>query len=233
MTAIFRSARPANAEEPFYNIGESLLMVLESNPLPNPLSSRVVAMHHPENVDLYLLPGSINITSFEENLAAAETMKASFTRNIPGAIHHHLQQVGHAVGAKVILIDTSPSMGCLNRVVVMSSSYWLMPCQADHFSLEALKSARRNISNTWVAKMAELRDYTKISAYPLPDRNPIFLRVINQMFTIKRGRATLAFRTYIDRINTEVTAELIPALQQHNMLSAMKRLVCRPIASPQ
>lgn len=219
---VFRENRPDAPEEPFVNIGEGLTAMTNSQPLPS-----VQTLCHSKNKNLYLLAGSLSVTDYEENLAVSETMKASFTKNIPGALYHLIQKTARECGADLIVIDTSPSMGCLNMVVVMCSNYFIIPCQADFFSLQALKSARKRIAEVgvgnrghWIQRMNILRQYTSsspASLYPLPAHTTKFLGVVAQMFTIKRGKVTAAFQHYINEIEHELINHLVPTLLANDM----------------
>lgn len=225
---VFRESRPNDGESRYMNIGEALGEVLGGNELPP--SADVETFQHAQNPNLFLLAGSINVTSYEESLAAAETMKASFTRNIPGALYHLIQRAARHCNADLIIIDTSPSMGCLNMVIVMSSTYFLVPCQADYFSWQALQSLRKRITEvnvpgkgTWLERMAALQEHTQPGKYPMPKQLPIFLGVLTQMFTMKRGKVTKAFEVYIQKITKEINEHLIPLLGAHGMLMAKER----------
>lgn len=217
---VFREEYPGQPE-PMTSVGEALGEILNNRDLSVPVRT----FKHQDNDNLYLLPGSLSVTDYEENLATAESIHQVYTRNIPGALHFVIQKCARECGAEVILIDTSPSMGCLNMVVVMSSTYFIIPCQADYFSLQAMRSVRKRITEvsvgergTWLDRMVFLRQYTTKSAYPLPNRNPTFLGVITQMFTVKRGTVTKHFRHYIDQIQSEVANLLVPALEGNGMI---------------
>lgn len=223
---VFREAYPEDGSN-LCSVGEALIEVLNNRPLEH---VQINTYQHPQNKNLFLFAGSLSVTDYEESLATAESIAQPYTRDIPGALHHLIQRAARECGAQIVLIDTSPSMGCLNMVVVMSSDYFIIPCQADYFSLQAIKSARKRIAEvgvgdrgTWIARMKKLQDYTEKSKYPLPKRNSIFLGVLTQMFTIKRGTVTKLFKHYIDTIKIEITDNLVPVMAANNMTLPVDR----------
>eukprot|EP01032_Pedospumella_encystans_P007534 gene7534-9031_t len=188
---IFRHSRPPGA--PCLTIGESLDQVVQAHSLTPP---PVAAIQHFLRPTIFLLPGSMRITNYEQAIAHAKLSRLGATRNIPGAIYHLIQQTARAVKANCIIIDTSPSLGVLNMVLVMSSTYFILPCQADFFSHKAVSAVENN---------------------RLPVRK--FLGALVQMFTIKNGnQCTAAFQQFIDLIENEIGQNLRPKLHEHDML---------------
>lgn len=207
--------------EPFRNVGEPLREVMEGN---HELVARksYALLAHEENPDLFLFPGSILLTSYEETLAAAETMRQPFTKHIPGALYHVIQRAARQCGAEIVVIDTSPSMGCLNMVTIMSSNFFFIPSQPDLFSLQGIKLLSKKCDaktdKGWIRRMETLRAYTESSDHPLPKRNPLCLGWIIQMFTIRNQRPTKIFRSFIERISNALRTDLVPTLSALGML---------------
>lgn len=203
INSALRGERPLN--HPCTNIGEALSDVVNVVCVDVPPVSPI---QHPYNPHLFLLPGSMFITDYEAALATAEQAKIPAMRNIPGAFYHLIQASGRLCNADLIIIDTSPSMGCLNMVIVMFSKYFIVPCQADRLSLEALRSLRKRMllsgDNSWLTRMAPLRDYASASRHPLPNTHPLFLGTVVQMFTIKHGFPTAPFQKFINEIKHEL-----------------------------
>ena len=105
---------------------------------------RARAQHEPDArvSRLFLLPGSVRLTEYEESLAFGVHSGTVFQNN-PGAFYHPIQQTARTCGTDRIVVDTTPSMGCLNMVIVISCSFFLMPGQADFFSLNALELRKK------------------------------------------------------------------------------------------
>lgn len=220
-TNIFRHSRPPEAS--CLTIGESLDQVVQAESLTPPPVATVTHFLRP---NMFLLPGSMRITDYEQAIAHAELSKLGATKNIPGAFHNLVQQTARTVGADCIIIDTSPSMGVLNMVIVMSSMYFILPCQADFFSFKAVESIRLRMfehggtpNGTWIQRSTALQEFTAGTHNRLPVRKPRFLGALVQMFTIKNvTHFTAAFQHFIDLIVTEIGQNLRPKLEEHDML---------------
>ena len=206
--------RLAQNDEHCASIGEALDILIQGHELPE-----LQPIQFPTNENVYLLPGSRKITLYEEQLATVENSGIPYGGNIPGGFFSLIQNSARAVGAQLILIDTSPSIGCLNMVTIMSSTYFMMPLQGDFFSLKAVEALKDVVCNDWVRRMSDLRSYAKARKplYSLPKSNAKFLGSILQMFTVQRGNASLAFRTCLDAISREIADNLIPALHECGM----------------
>lgn len=218
---ILRLNRPRNAK--CVTIGECLKKIVGGD---LNLKNSIKTYSHPRNKNLNLLAGSTLVIDFEEQIAAAEISRALIAQNIPGAIYHIIQQAALDCGADVVLIDTSPSMGCMNMVTIFSSDYYIIPCRADFFSLQAVKTAKKKITDsdagitdgTWIQRINKLREFSRNSFFPLPETIPKFLGVITQMFTVKRRKVTKHFQHYINEIQSELNDRYVPALRENNML---------------
>jgi chromosome partitioning protein len=216
---IFRFVRPHLA--PCITLGESLNEVVGSNALTPP---EVQSIPHYLRPNLHLLPGSIHISDYEQAVAAADLSRMPAMRNIPGAFHALVQATARRMNADLILIDTSPSMGPLNMVIVMSSMFFLLPCQADFFSLKAIESMRLRIfehggvgTGPWIERMTGLQQYTASTVNKLPVRKPKFLGAVVQMFTIRSNEPAAAFQYYIRGIERELENHLAPLLFVNDM----------------
>jgi hypothetical protein len=176
------------------------------------------------NPSLLLLPGSWTITDYEEELAGSELSLSAAGRHMPGLLPAIIQNTARQCRADLVLIDTSPSMGCLNMLVVMSSTYFLVPCQADFFSVKAMQLIRErilltNVGNkgTWLERIIRFQKATATTPFPLPRHLPIFLGAIIQMFTVRKNKMVKAFHQQKLKLQEEIINFLVPELMEQNM----------------
>lgn len=82
---------------------------------------------------LYLLPGDIKL-SFYEDVFFSEWLKddKSLFRQV-------IQKAIEAVKADIVLIDTAPNVGAINRTVFTASDYFIVPLSGDPVSLFSLQ----------------------------------------------------------------------------------------------
>jgi cellulose biosynthesis protein BcsQ len=132
---------------------------LESLPPPHHLAT---------NLDL--IPGRLTLHMFEEMVArrwseafVGQPLALRTLSEIRRLIHEYSELHGYDIA----IVDTSPSLGPLNKVILSTVDAFLIPCAPDLFSLYGV----RNIGNSLTRWSAELRTlYTLIS----PSRRPHF-----------------------------------------------------------
>jgi chromosome partitioning protein len=92
---------------------------------------------------LFILPGSMNLSEYENTLisaygeAAQGVERGFFTTS---AIDRFLSKKGLDEGVDVFVIDTSPTLGLLNRVIFLGSDYFVTPVMPDAFSVQGIEN---------------------------------------------------------------------------------------------
>ncbi|HEU4913887.1 MAG TPA: AAA family ATPase [Candidatus Saccharimonadales bacterium] len=93
--------------------------------------------------NLYILPGSIDLALYENLLLGGYNDAAA--GNIRGysdtsAIDRYLNEVGASEKIDIFLIDTSPSLGVLNRVIFLAAEYFAVPVTPDSYSVQGIRN---------------------------------------------------------------------------------------------
>jgi cellulose biosynthesis protein BcsQ len=117
--------------------------------------------------NLSILPGSLNLTLFEDLLA-----NASFNLTASGqergfvdtsALDRFLRERGMNEEIDIFVIDTSPNLGLLNRVILLGADYFLVPLLPDAFSMQGIENLgvvferwKKNWKNTALAMAGEI-----------------------------------------------------------------------------
>lgn len=170
---------------------------------------------------LFLLPGHVGLAEYEVTLGIAQELSGSIQalKNLPGSINDLLEKTAAKFNADYILIDMSPSLGSINQNLLMISNFFLVPTNADFFSVMAIDSLVRTLPRWYAwAKSASSLQILRDANYPFPEVNLRFLGIIVQNFRINRGKETAAFQTWIERIENDVSKKLIPTLMSNNMM---------------
>jgi cellulose biosynthesis protein BcsQ len=170
---------------------------------------------------LYLLPGHVGLAEYEVTLGIAQELSGSIQalKNLPGSITDLLDKTANKFNADYILIDMSPSLGSINQNILMTSDFFILPTTADFFSVMAIDSLTKVLPKWYAwAKAASSLTILKEASYPFPDINLRFLGVIVQNYRIIRGKETVAFENWIQRIEENVSKKLIPVLKHNNMM---------------
>jgi len=105
---------------------------------------------------LWLVPGDLGLSAFEDRLSAAWPLGLTGTdRAALGTTTSFYRIVDHAIKqtrADIVLIDLGPNLGATNRAAVLAADAVLMPLAADLFSLHGLQSlgpTLREWRSTW------------------------------------------------------------------------------------
>lgn len=195
-------------------IYDSLLPVIRTNgePItPDPVQIRPNA---------WLVPGHIRLSEYEESLATdwPNTLAGryeGFQRST--AFWRIVNSAAAKVHAEVVLIDVGPSVGALNRMIILSSDGFVVPLSPDLFSLTALPSVGNSVS-TWVAEwkgavaQAASRGTAKEIPGGLPTGAPSPLGYISQQFASYRSAPATAFKRWLTQIPGAYATEVADRL---------------------
>lgn len=202
--------------QPHNNIKSGLAAAFESKP---ELIKPVECVQVKDNENLFLLPGSFEITEYEVQLGVSFQLTHSFTtmKNLPGAFYYLIKSTAEKIGADIVLIDLNPSLSAINQDLIISSDYFILPTSPDYFSEMAIRSIARVLPN-WEKWAKNARDLFQDATYPLPMCTPKFLGYTVNDFTIYDEKPAKAFANVIQKIDTTVKELLIPSLENANML---------------
>ena len=92
--------------------------------------------------NLFLLPGSPNIIEFENNLISSFGEAAvGYERGyfVSSSLNRYLNYISLKDEFDIILIDTPPNLGLLNKVTILSSDYFILPLMPDGFSVQGIE----------------------------------------------------------------------------------------------
>lgn len=203
-------------KQPHNNIKSGLSAAFESKP---ELIKAVDCVQVKNNKNLFLLPGSFEITEYEVQLGVSFQLTHSFTtmKNLPGAFYYLIRRTAEKMGVDIVLIDLNPSLSAINQDLIISSDYFIVPTSPDYFSEMAIKSIARILPN-WEKWAKNARELFQDATYPLPMNTPKFLGYTVNDFTIYDQEPTKAFQEIIEKIDQTVKKILIPSLDKSGML---------------
>ena len=205
-------------KNPVGNIKSYLSYAFESRPELIPSSAKdCISIKQQRN--LFLLPGSFDITEFESQLSVSFQLSNAFTtmKNLPGSIYYLLRETAEELKIDYILVDLNPSLSALNQDFIVSSDYFIIPLSTDYFSLMAIKSIAR-VLPSWEKWAKNARKVFNDSIYPLPKQTPKFLGYTNNDFTTSNNKPAKVYTEMFDKIKKTVTNELVPNLKEQDML---------------
>ena len=205
------------------NIRDGLAPAFESRPVP---LEAVVCEPVKGQPNMYLLPGHIGFAEYEVVLGMAQELSSSLVslQNLPGSLHYLFTKTAKKYEIDFILVDMGPSLGPINRNLLMTSDYFIVPMFPDYFSMMATESLASILSqwSAW-AKQGRALPILREATYPFPDKIPKFLGTIIQKYPVKQGtKPAAAFKAWIDAIGVATKQKLIPVLRENHMLLPME-----------
>jgi cellulose biosynthesis protein BcsQ len=163
------------------------------------------------STDLYLLPGDVRLSSYEDVLSTE--WPASMGDNnlyrpmrMLSSFWQVTQMAGVKIGADIILIDIGPNLGAINRSVLVSTDYVVIPLGADLFSLQGLLNlgpALKTWGNLWRKRLEnwngnkEKREY---SEFRLPEGRMDAIGYLCQQHGVRLSRPVQAYDKWVNRI---------------------------------
>lgn len=99
--------------------------------------SFVLGAIHEMNDNLGLIPGRLSLHTYEDKLAKSWSdafLGEPQALRLLSAIRALCLEAGKKHGYQVAIIDTSPSLGMMNRVIISTSTGFFVPCMPDMFS---------------------------------------------------------------------------------------------------
>ena len=206
------------ATEATRNLKSGLSSAFESKPIPiKPVQCVPVNAQD----GLFLLPGHIALSEYEVTLGIAQELSGSIQtlQNLPGAISHLLTLTANAIDAHYLLIDMNPSLSAFNQNLLMTSDFFVVPTTPDYYSVMAIDSLTRVIPS-WYEWSTRAQEHPVLqhATYPFPRVTPKFLGTIIQNYRPRRAKPTSGFQQWIDEINEKVTRNLVPALDNIDMV---------------
>lgn len=199
------------------NIKEALEPAFKAKPR---LIDSIDCPQNAKNPNLYILPGSIDLTEYEVALGMSFQLSTTLgtMKNLPGSFSYLIDKCMKKYNIDYALIDMNPSLSAVNQDLLISSDYFMIPTSPDVFSLKAVQSLSR-ILPTWEAWAVQARKVFKDAEYPLPLHTPKFLGYTINDFNLRQyGQPSQSFATIMSEIGKSLVADLAPALQSANML---------------
>ena len=175
--------------------------------------------HSPRQQNLYLLPGSLELSEFDRQLSMAMTVPTALQAmsSLPGAMNALIDAVSQKYKIDYVLIDLNPGVTAINQAMVVSSDGFIIPTNPDIFCIMALKMLKKVLPEWQNWKHNNLHVFQN-SSYPLPVNAPKFIGTIVQRFNIRNGEPVSAHQANIDKINETVVNELLPTLTSAGMV---------------
>eukprot|EP00736_Rhodelphis_marinus_P013767 Rmarinus@m.5157 len=181
---------------------------------------------------LFILPGHPKFGEYESKLVIAceQGCTSATAAFVPGcflALVRQIQRAQQEAGSApfdFIIYDMSPGATCINKLLLMTSDYFYLPCTMEFFSEMAVRTLCQLIPE-WICWFNAIVNNTKsqLSAdsshdYVVWEKRPILLGRLFQMYKVnKAGEPTKAYQSWKDQIDDTMISRLIPTLGKYGM----------------
>lgn len=165
----------------------------------------------PIATDLYLLPGDVALSSFEDTLSGEwpNSMKeANLYRpmRILTSFWQVMQMAASKVQADMILVDIGPNLGAINRSVLLATDHVAIPLGADLFSLQGLSNlgpTLKSWKSQWNRRLTnwdESPDKIDHPDFQLPAGSMQPIGYLCQQHGVRLDRPVRAYDKWVQRI---------------------------------
>lgn len=175
---------------------------------------RFIEPHELTVDNLFLLPGDIRLSEFEE--ALGDYWTDCFKRKKSGlhattSMSILANQLAERHNIDFVFYDTGPNIGPLNRSLLLDCDYFIVPVACDLFSVRALATLGQTLKK-WIL------DWDTISTIapdgiPLLKGKPKFLGYIPQRFKVYGQAMARDSRYYLGRVQKQIYSDLVSVLK--------------------
>ncbi len=225
LTAYTLGLNSTNDFEAFYDSKKNDDIFSVINPIIEGSSLNPVAIKQTgtKNNNLFVAAGNIGMSELDISLslALAGGRFIQFSQQFVGAFYATIKETSKVFGYDFVLIDMSPSASALNRCILMSSDYFIVPTSPDFFCFQAINSLSTMLPQ-WLDDFRDFRSPKVKNS--LPKNPPKMLGIISQKYrpykTSKDDGKDKAksFQRWIDRIQEASHSPLAENLKKVNMV---------------
>ncbi len=221
-------------ESPANNVKDGLAPAFESKPRQ---IEGADCFEVPGRDGLWLLQGHIGLSEYETILGIAQELSGSLLtlKNLPGSLRYLLDETAEKYNADYVLVDMSPSLGPINKNLLMTADHFIVPLYPDYFSSMALNSLAKSLPR-WAewADAAYSSDVLRQADYPFPKRKVTFIGAVVQNYRPKSGKPAAAFQRWLDELEKGLSNTFIPKLAESSLINvdSFNSLVDFPPSEP-
>lgn len=165
--------------------------------------------------NLLLVPGDIRLSGFEQQLS--DSWSEAFKRRVLGvrqtiALSDFVSAMVEKHEIDVVMYDTGPNVGPLNRVIVLDSDHLIVPVACDLFSVRALTTLGQSVK-TWILDCQTLSTLAPSGEEMLPGA-PRFMGYIPQQFKVYGQKMAETPSYYLKRVQKQIGSDVIGVLRK-------------------
>lgn len=192
-------------------IWSALKPVVEATGQAQPVEPIAVSNH------IYLIPGDVRLAEFEAELGSF--WSDCFQRKLRGfrgtsSLSAIVNAASQRIKADIVLYDTGPNIGPLNRIILLDCDYFMVPAACELFSVRAIKTLGHTLAS-WISEWQTISDLAPRNLYILPGL-PKPIGYIPQRFRLYNSLPASAFSVWLPQIEKTLRADLLTLLERIN-----------------
>lgn len=164
---------------------------------------------------VYLLPGDIRLSEFEQELNQIWIdclQRKSRGFNGAYAISEIVNNLAIKENVDFVFYDVGPNIGPLNRVVLLDCDYFIVPAACDLFSVRALKTLGKSLFD-WISEWQIISQLAPDNAMLLPGK-PKYLGYILQRFRMYGDSLASQFASYASKLERTTHSDIVEVLRK-------------------
>lgn len=163
------------------------------------------------NISVALLTGDLTLSQFEDDLATvwpecADGRERAF--RVMSAFWRIIQLAIKDYSADLVLIDMGPNLGSINRAIMISTDYLVIPLASDLFSVQGLRNLGPTLAK-WRVQWAERRIKNPAKDVGIPQGQMKPIGYIAMLHAERISRPTLAYQKWLKRIPSIYQTEIL------------------------
>lgn len=169
------------------------------------------------NANLFLLRGSVDLSSIEDDLAEAHVQRLAVRTNLMRtyvAIGDFLIRFAEKERYDYIFIDVGPSSGALTRAFFLACDAFFIPVAPDRFNVQAIGTLSK-ILDRWISEHAMIRSQYEELKLPVRPGTPAFLGAIVQAFKLYGGKPKPGYKLWMGRLPKQIESSLKPVMHKY------------------
>lgn len=179
--------------------------------------------------NLYLVPGDIEFALFEDSLAntwitARGGQQAGL--RLQSAIYRYIKWLSEEKNHNfdIVLLDLGPNLGSLNRSLLMSSDYFIVPVAPDLFSIRGTENLGKRISE-WSQEWEQTQQHINKISFAIPKGKPQFLGYVAQNHNSRQNgnkEMTQGWNIFGSKLEESIFKNIVEKLQPLNQVFEKK-----------
>jgi chromosome partitioning protein len=178
--------------------------------------------------NLFLIPGSLDLSSFEENVmnTAFNETTSGLERGfrITSSINRYLDKIALDYSIDLILVDTSPNLGVLNKVAILGSDFFIVPVNPDIFSVQGVKNIGKTFKrwrDSW--KTIQVFSGKTLASELILKADPIFLGWIINDYSLYNEEIAKILQVYCNKLEEVIKDNLSTSMTKNGLFQITQK----------